>query len=244
MLNVFVAFPYNPEPLEGYRDIFRAVEKEFPYANFVFSDEHINSDVVLNSISSQIKGSDLCMCDITGWNANVCLELGLAMGLGKRVQLLFRLSKRWLFPRSALTDLELPVDIRGHGRIEYADGKSLQTALRSFIEQEGRDPHPDVTTRAFKLMCENVYSLIEQQPGLKKFEIANRLSLQTANISSAIDDLLKEGRIVRDGRFANTVFYRAGYVPPPQAHPTEGDGERNSEDENGTEPTRPRLRND
>jgi hypothetical protein len=246
MLNVFVAFPYRPEPLEGYRDIFRGIERHFSYANFVFADEHINSDVVLQSIRTKINDCNLCMCDITGWNANVCLELGLAMGLGKRVQLLFKRSKKGFFSRTELSDVDLPVDIRGHGRIEYTDGPSLHAALRSFIQQELRDPHPDVATQSFKLMCESVYALIEQQPGLKKFEIANRLFLQPANINSAIDELLREGRITREGRHANIVFYRAGYVPPPAAegpHP-ETRGERKPTAEESKEQDRPRPRRD
>jgi len=217
MLNVFVAFPYRPEPLDGYRDIFRSVEKHFSYVNFIFADEHINSDVVLQNISNKINDSSICMCDITGWNANVCLELGLAMGLGRRVQLLFKRGKKGFFFRSNLSELELPVDIRGHGRIEYTDGTSLQAALHSFIEQEVRDPHPEVGSQSFKLMCDSVYALIEREPGLKKFEIANRLYLETANISSAIEDLMEGGRVVREGRYANAVYYKAGYVPPPDA---------------------------
>jgi hypothetical protein len=243
MLNVFVAFPYRPEPLEGYRDIFRSVEKHFSYVNFIFADEHINSDVVLQNISNKISDSNICMCDITGWNANVCLELGLAMGLGRRVQLLFKRGRKGFFFRSNLSELELPVDIRGHGRIEYTDGRELHTALHGFIEQEVRDPHPGVVNQSFKLMCESVYALIEREPGLKKVEIANRLHLETANISSAIEDLLKEGRITREGRHASIVFYRAGYVPPPGAEqsPTEKHDEKKPQANGRKTQERPRL---
>ena len=123
MVDVFVAFPYVPEPFPGYRDVFRAVKRHHSFVNFVFADETINSDVVLQKIRQQISACHLCLCDITGWNPNVCLELGLAMGMDKKVQLLFRRGKRrGLFRKKELSVLDLPADIRGHGRIEYTEG--------------------------------------------------------------------------------------------------------------------------
>ena len=44
VLQVFVAFPYDPEPLEGYRALYREIEQTNSLVRFVFADERIASD--------------------------------------------------------------------------------------------------------------------------------------------------------------------------------------------------------
>jgi hypothetical protein len=41
VLQVFVAFPYDPEPLEGYRALYREIEQTNSLVRFVFADERI-----------------------------------------------------------------------------------------------------------------------------------------------------------------------------------------------------------
>ena len=90
MLKIFVACPYNPEPLPGYREVFRSLERERSYVKFIFSDERIASDMILKKITDDIDQAQLCLCDLTGWNPNVCLEFGVAIGMGKAVHILYR----------------------------------------------------------------------------------------------------------------------------------------------------------
>jgi hypothetical protein len=81
MLNVFVACPYTPVPLVGYREVFRRIEATHPYVKFLFADEKISSDVILDKIVEHTRDSSLCLCHITGWNPNVTMEQGLALGM-------------------------------------------------------------------------------------------------------------------------------------------------------------------
>jgi len=213
MLNVFVAHPYSPPPFEGYRDVYRRIERTHPHVKFLFADEHINSDVILARVMAAIDQASLCVCDITRWNPNVTMELGLALGMRKRVQLLF-FEERRLFGRGQLSSLDLPADIRGHSRINYRDGASLQAGLRALIQQEFANPDPNTAAGSFKAICESVYGLLGREPGLKSFEVARHLGMETANIRPAIDHLLREDRIYQEGRYMNAQFYQKGYVRP------------------------------
>lgn len=105
--SVFVACPYTPEAtFRGFRDALRRVPLEFHYADSAIRTAH-----VLERIRRGIVRCDYSMFDITDWNANVTLELGLAEGLNKDYYILFKPGRG----RKA----EAPSDIKGLQRIQY-----------------------------------------------------------------------------------------------------------------------------
>jgi len=220
MLNVFVACPYSPPPLEGYRDVYDKIQRAFPYVKFCFADEKINSDAILDRVVAYIREASVCACDITGWNANVTMELGLALGMGKRVQLLF-LEQRRLFGRSQMSGLELPVNIRGRARMNYQDAASLQAGLRAFVQQEVANPDLNVASGALKALCESIYGLLGIEPGLKRFEIARHLGMETPDVRRPLEHLIREERIYQVGGGVNAQFYQKGYVRPTPPGPPE-----------------------
>ena len=88
--SVFVACPYTPKAqFKAFRKALRTVPLEFHYA-----DSQIKTRHVLDRIRRGIVRTDFSLFDISGWNANVTLELGLAEGLNKDYYILFRPERR------------------------------------------------------------------------------------------------------------------------------------------------------
>lgn len=216
MLNIFVACPYVPEPIPDYRDAFRAVSKDRNFVRFIFSDERISSDMILSKIREDMESATICLCDMTGWNPNVCLEFGLALGLNKTVHILYHQQDKktiWPWTRAGTTPNDLPVDVRGFDRINYRTLAELQTGIGRIVEQAIMTPDPTAGRQAFEFMCEKVLALVKTERALKSWEIAQRLDVQTPEVRSALDTLLRTRRIERRGRYSNTLFFEFGTAP-------------------------------
>jgi hypothetical protein len=105
--SVFVGCPYTPK--KGFEKLRRALER-LPI-EFVYADSSIRSQQVMERVRRGITRTDYSLFDITGWNANVTLEVGMAEGLNKDYYILFRPgqgSKR-----------EPPADLKGVQRFQY-----------------------------------------------------------------------------------------------------------------------------
>jgi hypothetical protein len=75
-----------------------------------------------------IEGAALGIYDVTGWNANVTLEYGVAIGLGSKAFIAFNPER---------TDVgEVPSDVRGYDRLQYADLDQLSSAVEDLVVQE------------------------------------------------------------------------------------------------------------
>jgi hypothetical protein len=104
---VFVGAPFSPATTFKK---FRAALDNVPL-EFIFADTTIRTQQLLERVRRGITRADYSLFDITDWNANVSLELGLAEGLAEDYYVLFkpgRGSKR-----------EPPADLRGLQRIDY-----------------------------------------------------------------------------------------------------------------------------
>jgi len=105
--SVFVACPYTPAAtFKAFRDALKRVPLEFHYA-----DSAIKTAYVMERIRRGIVRCDYSMFDITDWNANVTLELGLAEGLNKDYYILFKPGRG--------KKADPPSDIKGLQRIQY-----------------------------------------------------------------------------------------------------------------------------
>ena len=130
---VFVGCPYSPA--KRFADFKKALE--LVPVQFVYAETSIRSKHILDRIKGYIERADYSLFDITGWNPNVALELGLACGLGKDYYILFRPGRK----RQA----DAPADLKGLQRFQF-------TQLRGFapgcLEQQlnehlvRRLPHP------------------------------------------------------------------------------------------------------
>ena len=80
---VFVAYSYKLYPKADYRKVYQELSKAFQ-VQFVFADEKITNLHILQKIANYIRSSRFGVYDVSGWNPNVSLELGLAFGLNEK----------------------------------------------------------------------------------------------------------------------------------------------------------------
>jgi hypothetical protein len=129
--NVFVGCPYGGKfPFVS----FRAALDRVPF-RWYYADTHLSTKHLLGVLTSYIKSVDYCIFDISTWNPNVALEIGLAEGLGVEYYILLNrnLSKG------------VPADIQGLQRIEYEEpgGYGTSSLLPQLIRYLVRDhTHP------------------------------------------------------------------------------------------------------
>src|SRR5205085_5804809 len=122
-LQIFVAYPYKLYRKGAFRGALRSLAKTYNVA-FNFADERITHLHILDKIVTLMRGSDYCIFDLSGWNPNVALELGIAYSDELEWLICFNPDKRGTS--------EVPSDIRGIDRIQYRNFKELTGQLALF----------------------------------------------------------------------------------------------------------------
>lgn len=165
---IFVAYSYKLYPKADYRRVYNELKQAFQ-VEFVFADEKITNLHILQKIANYIRESRFGIYDISGWNPNVTLELGLAFGLTEKSFIAIDPSK---------TDInEVPSDLRGMDRIQYGSYTELQTGLERLLAQEFPvQPTHDVENQLAQLRAQTL-KLISESEGLKIPDIANLLGV-------------------------------------------------------------------
>ncbi len=109
MANVFVGHPFGGRfPVTKFRKIF----KELPF-NVIYGNTHLQTEHLLSIMKTNMSKADFSIFDLSDWNANVALELGLVEGLKKRA------AKNYYILLNTRRSKEVPSDIRGLQRLEY-----------------------------------------------------------------------------------------------------------------------------
>jgi hypothetical protein len=109
MPNVFVGHPFAGRfPVTRFRGIFKDLPFKVIYGNTDIQTKHL-----LNIMKSNIGKSDFSVFDLSDWNPNVALELGLAEGLKRKPQ------KNYYIVLNTRRSREVPSDVRGIQRLEY-----------------------------------------------------------------------------------------------------------------------------
>jgi hypothetical protein len=109
MPNVFVGHPFAGRfPVRRFRAVFRSLPFNVIYGNTDLQTKHL-----LAIMKANIARADYSIFDLSNWNPNVALELGLAEGLKKKPQ------KHYYILLNTRRSREVPSDIRGIQRLEY-----------------------------------------------------------------------------------------------------------------------------
>ena len=165
---VFVAYPYTLYPKSDYRRPFIELAKGFG-VTFVFADEKITTLHILQKIADYIRSSRFGIYDISAWNANVTLELGLAYGLNEKAYIVADPEKH--------TANEVPADLRGLDRFHYSSYTELQSGIERILLQEFPvQPAHDVEAQLSNLRDQAV-SVVSDSEGLKITDIASLLGI-------------------------------------------------------------------
>jgi hypothetical protein len=109
MPNVFVGHPFAGRFAVAK---FRAIFKELPF-KVIYGNTDLQTKHLLSIMKGNIAKSDFSIFDLSDWNPNVALELGLAEGL-KKIP-----GKNYYIVLNTKRSSEVPSDIRGLQRLEY-----------------------------------------------------------------------------------------------------------------------------
>lgn len=105
--NVFVGSAYG-KPFRYTK--FRETLDKLPF-RFIYANDVLEPIQLMESIRKIIRKVDYCVFDISTWNPNVALEIGLAEALGAKYYILLNSQQA----------KEVPSDIKGLQRINYSN---------------------------------------------------------------------------------------------------------------------------
>jgi hypothetical protein len=121
---VFLGYPFTPPlPQDDYRAVTKELEDELPIRLWYFLDE-VTTQELMRKVWRAILRSDLSFFDISGGNANVAFELGLAVAEDKSCITLLK------------TGSPNPLggaDLSYSERAEYQSRETLKTRLRELL---------------------------------------------------------------------------------------------------------------
>jgi hypothetical protein len=107
--SVFVGHPFAGRfAVKKFRRIWRDLPFKVVYGNTDLQTKHL-----LSIMKSNIARSDFSVFDLSDWNPNVALELGIAEGLKRKP------GKEYYILLNTRRSGDVPADIRGIQRIEY-----------------------------------------------------------------------------------------------------------------------------
>ena len=188
---VFVGHPYRLFDMKDYRRIYRSVGKEFG-VTFQFADEKITGTHIMDKITDYIAESDFSIFDISGWNPNVTLELGLAWGLDRPFFLLMN-------PDHSKGG-DAPSDIKGIDRMDWRSFTDLEEQLTKLLAQEyGLKPASSIDDTLANVR-KQVVELLKTKPGLRTEEIATALNVATPIVKMIMRSLLEEKLVQTSGQ--------------------------------------------
>ncbi len=194
---IFVAYAYNLYDKRDYRNVVSVLEKAYE-VRFIFADEKITNMHNLQKIISYIKASDFSLFDISGWNPNVTLELGVALALSDKWYICFNPSKTPID--------EVPSDIKGIDRIQYKSFTELSEQLTALLEQRYPKQNRQPLTDYIGTLQAEVKELLRRQPGLKMMEIADILKVNVKMAQVIVTPML-DNELRVEGRTRGAQYF-------------------------------------
>ncbi len=196
-LNVFVACPYTLFPLDDYKRVFKRISSSYN-VTFKFADEQITSQHVLEKVTSYIRSHDFSLFDITGWNPNVALELGIAVGLGRKYFILFN--------TKVDPNKDAPSDIKGIERIQYESNVVLEAKLKFLMRQESQTVGSK-SDSAFEGLKSRIADALETEPGLGLTRLSAAVGEDKSLVQSVARAMAQVGDLKTQGVKKGTKYF-------------------------------------
>lgn len=197
---IFVAYAYNLYDQRDYRKVYASLEKSFG-VKFIFADEKITNMHILQKIISYIRGSDFSLFDISAWNPNVTLELGIALATSDDWYICFNPEQ---------TDIkEVPSDIRGLDRIQYTSFSELEDRLSVLLDQWYPRNTRTTVEDYFEKAQKDVTALLKKQPGMRVNEIAEVLGINLRMAQVVVGQLMGDQALRVEGKTRGAKYFPA-----------------------------------
>jgi hypothetical protein len=200
---IFVAYPYS-FPEDDYRRPYRELEKAFG-VKFEFADDKITNSHLLKKVTKMIVTSRFSLFDITRWNPNVTLELGIAVGRSMNYYLLFN---------PEVAEADAPSDLGGIDRIEYTSYSGLGERLSELLAQEYGLPTSDEPASGQEQMeaiRQAVRERVRHGDGPKVGEIAAHLKIATELTKAIVRQMAEAGELETTGQTRGVQYWPAGH---------------------------------
>ena len=134
MKKIFLGYPFR------LKDIRSAVERGVgDLGKVVVASDTLRALPLLMKIERLIDDADLCLFDLTQHNANVAVELGIALRAGKKLAILYCLDEK-LNPKPGM-ESSVFSDLKGWDSILYHDAAELESELRRLLPEYLSAPH-------------------------------------------------------------------------------------------------------
>lgn len=201
---VFVAYSYKTYPKEDYRKVYKELESKYD-VTFIFADEKITNMHIMKKIETFIRSSDFSIFDISGWNPNVTLELGFAMPVSDQWYIAIDPSK---------TEVkEVPSDLRGLDRIEYASYAELGSKLSLLMEQRYPRRKRSGIEEFLEERRTQVKNILRDHPGFTITSLAQLLQVDVPVAQLIVSPMMDDRELETTGVKKGTKYYLKGQVP-------------------------------
>lgn len=203
---VFVAYPYSFSRAD-YRRVYREVGKAYG-VEFTYADQKITNKQILQKIEAMIHEAQFSVFDVTTWNPNVALELGIAIGAELDYYIAFN---------PAIEQGEVPADLGGIDRIQYTDYASLGEGVSNLMTQQFGPPLKERTAKAqeraaavtehLDAISTEIPDLVARQPGLAIGGIASSMGVPIDLAKTLVRPLVEDGRLRTEGVKRGTKYF-------------------------------------
>ncbi len=205
--SIFVAYAYTLYDRRDYRKVFtQSLENAFG-VKFIFADEKITNMHIIQKIISYIQAADFSIYDISGWNPNVTLELGIGMMSQKDWYILVNPEKT--------PNQEVPSDIKGIDRIQYTSFSDLEESYRlaALLSQRYSKVEHQTLDQYIEALQTTVVELLAANPGLAMADISKFLQLNLQLTQATVGPLVSDGKVEARGIKRWTKYYLQGQAP-------------------------------
>jgi len=173
----------------------------------VFADDWFTGGHVLEKVAVLIAGSEFAVFDVTGWNANVALELGIAMRGAGEYYILFN-------PAGGRVDV--PSDLGGIDRLQYEDFAGLEEVVGRLLRQRfgvpagEREGRGRVVSAQLSEIAREIPVVVGRCPGLTVGGIASRMAIPVLVAKPLVGTLVGGGEVRAVGVGRGTRYFPPG----------------------------------
>lgn len=147
-----------------------------------------------------IESANFSLFDITGWNPNVTLELGIAVGRRKKYFLLLN--------QKIEAHKDVPSDIKGIDRIEYSSNTELHSKIIILINQE-MPAQAEQRNISFKSLETKITKTLKANPGLNITKLTDVISVEKTLVQSMVKTMVSSGKLKTRGQKKGTNYFSA-----------------------------------
>ena len=189
---VFVAYPYNIYPGADYRRVYQGVGREFD-VRFVFADEKVSGEPVIPKLMRELLSADFSVFDISGWNPNVALELGMAYAMDAPLYICYNPAHD--------AHKDVPSNLRGISRIQYDSMSKLENGLVKMLDQQYPRRPQSLEEHAAR-MHSAVSELLKAagDKGLSAADISEALQCGNRMARVIVEEMMESGRASSTGK--------------------------------------------